>query len=93
MKEKRSHEVPVFINRTQLVWGLTVFQINIIDTGIIKTGPGKIVFKYQERVGGRGNNTPLKPFFSSYSGNKAVIIDSSLRIIKQQKKIASQWLT
>lgn len=33
------------------------------------------------------------PLFSSYSENKAVIMGSSLRIINQQKKIASQWLT
>lgn len=50
-------------------------------------------WKNSFQIPGKEGETPLKPFFSSYSENKAVIIDSSLRIIKQQKKIASQWLT
>lgn len=39
------------------MWDFLIFQIHIIDTGITKTGLGKIVFKYQER-----GKMPSKPF-------------------------------
>lgn len=44
------------------------------------------------QIPGQGAKNPFKTF-SPYTGNKGVIITSSLRITKQQKKMASQGLT